>query len=294
MMIRKGIFLALVVVLSLAITTVVLADAPAEGVVVEGQSVPGIELGTTRAEVVAAYGAPKSCQSSGVAGNFAFCSFDVEGGGQVWVLYQGADGGYTSNSPDDVVRHISWTEPVSGWVTTAGVSTALARNNPDAVIAAYPNAIVKYNQWGNILQVKDYQLGIEINWSYDFYSPLTTVGMKITTPSDPPTPREPLTVVNDIDLMVSKIKGQRKVIALVQVRDDRQLGAGEATVFAEWRLPDGSTLAVEDLTSSGGFAYFEISNATKKTYTLTVQDVQLADHRFDSANSVLSASIRVK
>jgi len=293
-MLRKGFFVVLITVMSLVIVVPTLAAAPADGLVVEGQSVPGISLGSTRAEVLNVYGEPASCQSSGAPGNFAFCSFDAEGGGQVWVLFVGSDGGYASNSPDDIVRNISWTEAVSGWTTTAGVNTTLARNNPDAVIAAYPNAVVKYTSWGQILQIKDYQLGIEINWHLDFYSGHTSISMQISAPSQEPPAREPLTVVTAIDLSASKNKGQRKVVALVQVRNDWQLAAEDANVVAEWHLPDGSIRTVEDLTSSSGYAYFELTNADKGAYTLTVRDVVLADHQFDIDNSVLVASIKLK
>ena len=64
-------------VLSLAPTARALA--PGEGVVHEGDSVPGIALGDTRAEVEASYGAPASCQSVEVAGDRGSCAFDVEG-----------------------------------------------------------------------------------------------------------------------------------------------------------------------------------------------------------------------
>jgi hypothetical protein len=93
-MLRKRMSVLLMVVLSLAVSVPVLADAPAEGLVVEGQSVPGIALGFTRAEVEEAYGGPDSCQSVEVGGDFAYCSFPVHGGGQVSVRYRGSDGGY--------------------------------------------------------------------------------------------------------------------------------------------------------------------------------------------------------
>jgi hypothetical protein len=291
-MLRKRMFVLLIVVMSLAVP--VLAAAPAEGLVVEGQSVPGIALGFTRAEVEAAYGAPESCQSVEVPADFAYCSFQVEDGGLVSVRYRGSDGGYARNSPDDVAYHIRWEEQASGWTTTTGVNTTLARANPEAVMAAYPNAQVTYNQWGSILQVKDYQLGIQINWAYDFYTGATSVSMAISSPSTPPPPREKLTRVTGIDLAASKTKGQREVTALVRVQDDRGLAASGATVFATWSFPDGSTLTVEDVTSTTGYAYFKVRKAARGTYTLTVDDVVLTNHRFDAANSVLSANIAVK
>ena len=55
----------------------VLAAAPAEGTVIEGESVPGIALGYTRAQVGAAYGEPGGRQDVEVSGDLAFCFFPV-------------------------------------------------------------------------------------------------------------------------------------------------------------------------------------------------------------------------
>ena len=82
--------------------------------------------------------------------------------------------------------------------------------------------------------------------------------------------------------------------AFVKVQDDRDLAASGATVHTTWTLADGSTFAVEDATSSSGYAYFEILDARRGTYTLVIQEVILTEHRFDATNSVLRASITVK
>jgi hypothetical protein len=52
--------------------------------------------------------------------------------------------------------------------------------------------------------------------------------------------------------------------------------------------------AAESVTFGSGNAYFEINDVPRGTYTLTVEDVVLEDHRFASENSVLSASVNVK
>jgi hypothetical protein len=118
--------------------------------------------------------------------------------------------------------------------------------------------------------------------------------MAISAPSEPPPPRERLTRVASIELSASKTKGERQVRALLRIEDDRTLAAPGATVLATWRLADGTTVQVQDVTSGSGYAYFEILDAGKGTYTLIVDDVVLADHRFDRASSVLSESISIK
>jgi hypothetical protein len=53
-------------------------------------------------------------------------------------------------------------------------------------------------------------------------------------------------------------------------------------------------MAVEDITSSSGYAFFEIRNVRRGTYRLIIADVVLAEHQFDAANSVLRASVTVR
>ncbi len=182
----KRLFFALLtaVLLSAFLAIPVLADAPGTGVVVEGLSVPGAELGFSRAQVEAAFGAPKFCQSVEVGGDMASCSFDVEGDGQVDVRYRGVDGGNASNSPDDVAYHYRWSQAAGGWTTTAGVNTTLAIQNPDAAIAAYPNATVIYNPlFGNIESIEDRSLGILIDYHFSYLSGTLSVSMGISYPS---------------------------------------------------------------------------------------------------------------
>ena len=57
------------------------ADAPAEGLVIEGVSVPGVALGDNRAVIEAVWGPPRNCQNVEEIGDRAACSFPVEGGG---------------------------------------------------------------------------------------------------------------------------------------------------------------------------------------------------------------------
>lgn len=267
---------------------------PTEGTVVEGVRVPGIALGFTRAQVEGAYGEPQSCQSSGGFGNNAYCSFLVSGGGQVNVHYRGSDGGTATGSPDDVVFKIGWTEATSGWVTTAGVNTTLAKENPEEVLAAYPDARVTYTQFGTIYSVIDYPLGIEIIWFPDFYRGTTHVHMAIFYPTDPPPLPEHKAHVSSINLTSRKVRGRRQVQAYVKVQDEQNQSVRGANVSAYWTYPDGRTQFVEDATSSTGNAYFEINNVPRGAYTLTIDDVVLEGYTFDRDNSVLNESLYVK
>jgi len=266
--------------------------APAEGIVVEGVSVPGIALGYTRAQVEAAYGDPIWCQN--VNGyDQGSCAFPVEGGGQVDVRYRGADGGPASNSPDDVVFVIRWYESVPGWVTTAGITTTLAAENPNTVIAAYPNAEISYNSFGGLYSVIDYQQGIQVLWVTDFYTGRIYVYMSIMFPGDPPPPPDNLLRVTDIDMTTSKVKGKRQIQAFVRVENERGSSISGATVSAHWTFPDGSTQAVENATYNTGYAYFPLAGIPRGNYSLTVDNVELEDYTFDIDNSVLSAGIYV-
>jgi hypothetical protein len=256
--------------------------------------VPGIALGFSRAQVEAAYGPPASCQSGSVGGDYASCSYPVEGGGKVTALYRGPNGGGPSNSPYDVVHHIRWEERVSGWTTTAGVNTALAKSDPHAVVAAYPNAHVTYTSWGHPFQVKDYELGITVNWHFDFYSGRVRVSMAISYPSDPPPPPEPVTRVTNINLYANKLKGKRTIWASVWVDDEYWNNAEGATVIVDWTYPDGSTQRLQAVTDDSGLARFEFRNVKAGSYTLDVFDVVYGEHRFDRELSTLSSSIEVR
>lgn len=291
---RKTLAIFSVVTLSLTVALPVLAAAPIAGVVVEGESVPGIALGYTRLQVEDAYGDPLWCQSSVNPDDQGYCSFPVDGGGQVNIIYRGADGGDPSNSPNDVVYHISWSQQVSGWTTSAGINTTLALENPQAVIDAYPDALVTYTQYGSIYSLVDHEQGFEVIWAYDFYTGRTNVNMAVFFQRTPPPTQEKLTRVTEINLTFIKERGQRQVSALVRVQDDLNLATSGATVFATWVFPDGSTQVVDVITSNAGYAYFEASNTSRGTYTLTIDDVVLDGYRFDRNDGVLSASIIAK
>ena len=126
-----------------------LADVPEFGTVIEGQEVPEVSLGSTRATVEAAYGEPSRCQSGQTVGDAVSCTWilaDYIGQGgdvqsQVRTSFRGQDGGSASNDPNDVVAGVSW-YGMDGWYTTTGVNTLFALNNQDAVFDLYPNAVV--------------------------------------------------------------------------------------------------------------------------------------------------------
>jgi len=297
-MLGRKTFVLLGVLLGLIAVVPALAAVPVEGVVVEGQSVPGVALGDSRAQMEAAYG-PGSCHDMGYydgrVGVEGICEFAVDGGGQVTMYLFTADRDPAQGTPDDVVHIIRWSQAVSGWVTTAGVNTTLAVEDPDAVIAAYPNAEVTYSEFGTVAKIEDYALGIRVEYAFHYLSGTQTVNMLIRFPSDPPPPPpDKETHVTAIDLRISKVKGNRQVRAYVHVDDENGQGAPEANVLATWIYPDGTTQTTEDLTASTGVAYFEILDAPRGTLTLRIDDVVLEGYQFDRENSVISASARVK
>lgn len=267
---------------------------PVEGIVVEGVSVPGIALGFTRAQVENSYGEPQWCQSNGNPGNQAYCSFPVIGGGQVNIHYRGADGGIANGTSDDVAFKVEWTEAVSGWTTTAGINTTIARENPGDVINAYPNAQVVYNQFGSIYSVIDYPQGIEVLWIPNFYTGEIQVQMAIFYPlPDPPTTENYARVVS-ITLTTKRIRGKRQVEGFVKVVDDENNSVQGANVIAHWTFPNGDTQAVEGETSHTGNASFKIINIPRGRYSLTIEDIELEGYTFDSDNSILNKIINVR
>lgn len=279
----------LAVLVAALLASPALAAAPAQGTVYEGQSVPGgVALGDTRAQVEAAYNANgQDGICYGLVTEKSFCEYAVDGGGQIFVHYRGADGGIATNSPGDILYKLTWSVLVDGWFTTAGINTSLALANQQAAVDAYPNARLTYNQWGHLYLLQDFEQGIEIQWPVNFYTGTFSVSMSIFFPQEPPPLVEKTVRVVDIDLSIDR----RSVIGFVLVRNQYELAAEDALVTATWTLPDGSTQEVLATTSGAGYAYFKLDKARRGTYTLTIKDVTLDGYRFDKDNSLLSASI---
>lgn len=270
-----------------------LAAVPEFGTVIEGESVPGVALGSTREHIEAAYGEPTRCQSGQNPGDAASCTWVLEdyigqGGqiqSQVSVGFRGPDGGSASNDPNDVVVRISWFG-IDGWFTTKGVNALLALNDRDAVFDLYPDATI-FHQSMFDTHLTAYREGFSVSWHTEYLNGFTSVRLSIFEPRDPPPPREPSVNVSEINMDLYK----RQVLSKVGVVNDLNWRMRGAEVFATWTLPDGSTRSVQGITDSFGWAYFEVNKARKGTYTLTVDDVLVEDHPFDAENSVLSATI---
>lgn len=295
---RSALALIVIMLVILAATVPALAEPPAEGIVVEGERVPGIELGFSRAQVEAAYGQPYYCQVESIPNDFAFCTFRSGGGGLVSVRYRGVDGGFAHNSDDDKVIYIGWGEGTSGWTTTKGISTAIAKDDPDAVVAAYPDAEVTYLNPSFIERVVDWLQGVEIKRSYDPYTGATHVSMSIFEPlSSLPTTQE--THVETIELSAVRDHGIRKVYGWALILDEYGRSATSASVDATWTLPDGSTqTAYEEFVGVDGVAFFEMhapkGRAYRGLYTLKIDGVNYQDHAFDPTAGVVTGSIYVK
>lgn len=274
----------LVVLLAVLVTAIpALAGAPAGGTVVEGVSVPGgVSLGDSRAQVAEAWGQPYACQDmahfDGRRGTDGICEFDVDGGGRVTAYYFAVDGDLAHGTADDVLTSVRWPQSVSEWVTTAGVNTTLALNDPQAVIEAYPNAEVTYNG-SYVYQIQDRTLGITIYRPFDFYGGFTTVSMSISMPSDSAPQPAHYSTIAAIDLNGAKIKRERQLTGAVLVHDWQDQPAENAVVSARWFLADGRQQTAEAVTDRTGYAQFELTGRLERgTYYLYIDDVDLADH----------------
>ena len=278
---------------SLLLSVSALAAVPEFGTVVEGMGVPEVDLGSTREQVEAAYDEPTSCQSVNDAGDAASCTWvqpDYIGQGgevqsRVTVNFRGPDGGTADNRPEDIVSSVSW-YGMDGWYTTTGVNADFARNNQDAVIALYPDAVV-VDQSLFHKYLTAYEEGFSVSWSTEYLTGFTSVRMSIFEPRDPPPPREPFVKVSAISMDLYK----RQVLGEVRIKNDLNWNMRRAEVYATWTLPDGSTRFVNGTTNSVGLVLFVVEKARKGTYTLTIDDVVVEDHPFEMDESVLSATI---
>jgi len=277
---RRSIRVLLILVMSLLAVSVVLADAPSTGEVIEGVSVPGVALGDSRTQVEAVYGPPRGCSSNNDPNAMESCSFDVEGGGWVGVLYQGPNGGNASGSPEDIVFNIRWGgEEVDGRETTAGINTRLAKYDKQAVIDAYPNADLYYDSVGRLYRLNDPELGIQVNWNhaYIFY----TASMAIFNPYTPP-PQPDYIHVAAIELWSPS---RHTVTATVLVLDEQDQPIEGAVVDATWIYPKDDILQVSGTTTSDGYANFTIDKARRGTYYFSISDVSLDGYVYDNTHS---------
>jgi hypothetical protein len=304
---KKKVLVMVIILLAVLVSAVpALAHAPAEGIVVEGVSVPGgVSLGDTRTQVQTAYGDPFSCTKLYEVDDDGTCRYPVEGFPDhlvaIWINFRGPDGGLPSASPDDVVSSISWSDSISGWFTdVGGVNTEWARSvrqDPEAVLDVYPNAVISYGLFGAMTRARDYELGITIEWHYHFYSGFLGVRMTISAPSEtppPPEPPDPVTRVTSIHLYANKLKGKRTIWASVWVDDEYWDNAVGATVIIDWTYHDGRKEQLQAVTDENGLARFEFRNVKSGTHTLEVVDVVYLEHPFDSDYGTLTASIQVK
>ncbi len=296
---QKAVVLVVLLLAILMTAIPALADAPAEGTVVEGQSVPGgVTLGDKRAQVEAKWGEPWICKDlvhfDGRRGIDGICEFDADGLNRIEVRYHATDGTWQAQgTPDDVLFQVWWPQSTSGWVTTAGVNTTLALNDPQAVIEAYPNAEVKAD--GDfIYSIRD-SSGISIFRTRNPYFGFITVSMAIGKGIPNPEHWVGYSVVADIDLSDAKIKRNREITGLVLVHDWQDQPAPDAEVTVKWFLPDGSMQIDQAVTSSSGVATFKLSGRLDRgAYYLIVDDVKLTDHIWNYTAGVTSASLNVK
>jgi hypothetical protein len=284
----KRMTILVVVLSSLLVALPVLADAPAQGVVVEGVSVPGIALGDTRAEVAESIGPPIHCHSNNDPPTMESCRFDVEGGGWVDVRYQGPNGGDATNSPDDVVGNISWGGEEVGWVTTAGITTELAKYDKQAAVDAYPNAILTYDSVRRLVRLTEPDLGISISWNhaYIFY----TVSMSVFEPFIPPPPPD-MIHVHSVDMSYTR----RSVTAKVLVHDEAHQPVEGAVVGVFWVYPvnrnNNTSFFTDATTAADGYATFRIDKARPGDYRITVTHVVKEDYEWDSDYGPLVGTI---
>jgi hypothetical protein len=290
-MLGKRTVILAIILFSLVVSIPVLADAPAEGTVLEGVSVPGIALGDTREEVEASVGPPNYCRSNNDPPTMDSCRFDVEGGGWVNVRYQGANGGPAAGSPDDVAARIQWSEDVDGWVTSAGISIPMIKFDRQLAMDTYPNAVLFYNDFGALIRLTDYKQGITITWDavYIFFS----ASMSIFEPYTyvPPPPPDYIRV-SDIQLSYAR----RSVTANVIVVDEQGDPIEGASVSGFWVYPvnknNNTTLFFGGTTNADGIATFQIGDKARPGYyRITIKNVSKEGYVFDRDGSILVGTI---
>jgi hypothetical protein len=153
----------------LALVAAAAALPPAQGTVVEGHSLPGVALGASRAQVQQAWGAPSACVSP------SLCDWQRPDG-VAELSFQRRRGGPATGKPRDQVVAGDFAG-IPGWVTTAGVSTASALNDPESVPVAYPEGHAYRFPNGHLRLLFDPAQGLEIQWTPEAGSYLVTISI---------------------------------------------------------------------------------------------------------------------
>lgn len=279
---RKVTILVLLVFVFAVAVGPVLAAAPGTGTVYEGVSVPGAALGDSRADILVSYGEPTNCVDFNVQGAKDYCTYDVEGGGEVGVTYRAPDGGEPSGSKKDVVTKIRWSDTVDGWVTTAGVNTTMVQYDREAVWAAYPDGVISSDHRG--WSLVDYEQGIAAGWSCAYI--FCSASMQIFTPYTPPPP--PVYIhVEAIYMSVDR----RNVYAEVLVLDEDDNPVEGAVVYTEITGYQKGPLYPYGPTDSNGYVYFQIDRAQRGDYRLNISNVVKEGYVFDYDGSVVLGTI---
>lgn len=113
-----------------------------------------------------------------------------------------------------------------------------------------------------------------------------------TTAGTAPPPAYTMRVAS-INLVASMTTPYVLVDATVRIVDQAGQPVIGATVNGRWRLPNGSTFNTTATTPASGVVVFS-QGYSKGTYTFTVTGVSKPGSTFDSRNSVLSGTLRVR
>ena len=85
----------------------------------------------------------------------------------------------------------------------------------------------------------------------------------------------------------SGVKAQGRVT----VQDANGAAIAGATVAITWKIPSGKTISQTATTTAKGLASFSTTDVAG-SYTLTVTNITKAGYTFDSANSVLTKTVK--
>jgi len=265
----KRITITLITVLMAGLlgTSPATAAPPFEGVVVEGTSVTKAHLGMLLSEITRAWGPPANCNLQGT------------------VCY------WTRGNPHRVTAWLQSSRALAfehtgfpAWVTTRGITTRIASEDPRAVLAAYPEAQVFLDVDLEAMEttpqpvngvVLDAELGIAFWFSADPVTGEQLVRMTIMEPKNEPAPIKRV-VVREGTLRLARAG---TALAAITLADEAGDPVPEATVYGSWTLPGGEVTTVSSVSDPDGVARFVISAAATGDHCFTIDQVT-ADERF--------------
>ncbi|ARU55699.1 hypothetical protein OLMES_1624 [Oleiphilus messinensis] len=293
---------ALVMLIGIATVSTAWALPPTEGEIIPGVGVPGVELGDTRAQVEQSYGAQTTCGAEAVGSScYDIGGLGSDSAGNVYVRFEGTNGGSATGQQDDVVSGFSvYNTPIVGlnWTFEGGYTIRDFELQPELIQVVFPEAEIEQPNLF-FTRYTDPQAGVELTSRFDPYGLFYDVTLFLSKPdaSEEPGGESVLPEIRVSDIAMSfrdNRRNRHQVMAVVSVVDEASDAVLDATVEGVWTKPGGRTVAATLVTNQYGRAIFQLLSRKDGEYKFTINRVIFNDVPLNEAESKLMQVLDVR